>query len=202
LVPLPLLAWTTGLEHWLLAAAAGGLWCSASVVLCGRLLTALLSAPPPLHRRTFSVDWQPSGITWYVDDWVTEEKSPAPSKPMHTVLSIWARQSAGRLAAAPGAWRRGQDAAGALTDPTCCPSDWGGFVPWDHEPYHAYFTKVNRLVCDLPAPKVRSWRCHHGGVLAAGARRLVACPSPLEHGISFFGSAIKPRRQWRAPNSC
>jgi hypothetical protein len=47
---------------------------------------------------------------------------------MYTLLTIWAKDS----------------------------SEWGGRLePFDHEPYHSYFTGVSRIVCDLPAGKVR-----------------------------------------------
>ncbi len=82
--------------------------------------------PPPLRSHTF--DWQPSGVTWYVDGTQWEFKAaPVPSKPQVTLLSIWTMNS----------------------------KDFGGVLSsLDHPPYYSYFKDVVRLVCDLPEPKV------------------------------------------------
>lgn len=83
--------------------------------------------PPPFRSHTFN--WQPSGITWYVDGTQWDFKAaPVPSKPQVILLSIWTMNS----------------------------KDFGGVLPsLDHPPYFSYFKDVVRLVCDLPEPKVR-----------------------------------------------
>ena len=89
-----------------------------------RSLPALLRAA----RRTYTIDWQPSGITWHLDGALLAfQPAPVPSKPMYTFLSVWTKNS--------------NDFGGVLTS-------------FDHPPYHAFFAGVNRVVCDLDSPKV------------------------------------------------
>jgi hypothetical protein len=70
------------------------------------------------------MDWQPSGVSWYLGGQrIAFKAPPAPSKPQFTLLSIWSK------------------------------SDFGGGVPPGHPPYLTTFRDVRRLVCDQPRPR-------------------------------------------------
>ncbi len=87
-----------------------------------KLLTLFAAAACPF-RSTYTFDWQPSGITWYlngreIDRLTGGEGKPLPHKPMYTMLSIWTKDS----------------------------DDFGGRVAPQHN-YNTQFEGMARLVC-------------------------------------------------------
>lgn len=109
--------------------------------------------------HTYTINWQPSSITWYLDNARLDQEVEgstagfkSPDMPMYLTFSIW-------------------------TDERPAPSNFGGLFDPSGAPYTSQFRDVTRVICDINA-----------GTLYNGPNWLYGVGSPAVEGRELLPS--------------